>query len=417
MKAGQLIVACDFGTTEFRALVTETTERGTLRVLGCGRVPAVGYQDGDFVDLRTGSRYIARTIRAVEAAADVDISAFYYNIAGSHLRAVKATAQMQVGPGPRAIRNEDVAAVLEKARSLVIPFDNYILAVNPVSYAVDRVRGIVDPAGRLGSQLEVEALLITGSHSVVRNVEHAIGHAGYEVAGRAVDVLASAALLTPEERQDGVLLVDVGGHVTHWALFRNDRLVGLGQVPWAGHHLTADLAHGLRRSLEEAEEIKRDRGVVLRGLHAEIDPVTLFGEAEPEETPGLVAAILEPRMEEIFSLVKRDLPDDRDLPRLGAGIVLTGGGSRCEGTARLCEEVFGLPVRRRHVPPGLEGEDILEPGQWATAAGLSLWAAGQQEPSPRPLEDVALRAPRLWQRVRGWFGGSEREHENVAVAE
>ena len=418
MSTPQLVVACDFGTTSFRALICEVTGDGSLRVLGAGQVPAVGFQDGDFVDLGSGSRCIAKAVRTVEAAADVDISAFYYNISGSHLRSVWARGQVLIGPGPRAIKESDLESALAKARSLVIPFDNWILAVNPVEYAVDRVRGIVNPLGRIGSQLEVEAHLITGSRSVVRNIEHAINTAGYEVAGRAVDVLAAAtALLTPAEQDDGVLLIDVGGRLTNWALFRDDRIVGNGLVPCGGAHLTGDLSHGLRTSQEEAEQIKRMRGVVLRSLVGEASPDVLFDEGSPAETPGLVAAILEPRLEEIFSLVKEGVGDARQIGALGHGIVLTGGGSRCEGSGRLCEEVFGAPVKRRYLPDRLIGAEKLGEGHWATAVGLGIWAAGAPLPESATAGDGRSPTGPFWRKVRHWVGRSRGREEGPGLQE
>ncbi|MFH1842885.1 MAG: cell division protein FtsA [bacterium] len=413
MNTGQLIVACDFGTTVFRALVTETTLEGGLRVLGCGEIPTIGFQDGDFIDMRTGSRGIARVMRLVEAAADVDVSAFYYNIAGSHLRSVWARGQVQVGPGPRAIERDDLEAVLAKARSLAVPFDNWILAVNPVEYSVDRIRGIVDPQGRIGSQLEVEAHLITGSRSVVHNIEQAINMAGYEVAGRAVDVLSAAtALLSPAEQEEGVLLIDVGGRATNWALLRNDRIVGNGMVPWGGCHLTSDLAHGLRVSLDRAARIKRERGLALRSLSQESSLEALFEEERPEETPSLVAAILEPRLEEIFSLVKQALGDSHKLASLSAGVVLTGGGVRCEGSAALCEEVFGLPVQKRYLPVEFADVEALADGQWATAVGLSIWAAGKPLLEPEQTNTTEMPGLPFWHRIRGWLDRSQRVGTN-----
>lgn len=411
MGNGQLMVACDFGTSNFRTLVSTVGLDGRVSVLGASCVAAAGFRDGDFVDLQAGSHVIARVVGAAEAEADVDIAAFYYNIAGSHLRSLWARGQIQLGPVPRAITAVDMAAALNRARSLEIPFDQCILAANPVDWAVDRVRGIVDPRGRLGSQLEVEAHLVTASGTVVRNVEHAIKTAGYEVAGRAVDSLATAeALLQPQEREEGVLLVDVGGRATQWALFRGGRLAGNGAVPWGGAHLTADLAHGLRIGLQEAEQVKRQCGVVLRSLVDEADPLALFEEERPAPSPGLLAAILEPRLEEIFALVKNDLRDPRLLSGLGRGVVLTGGGSRCRGAAALCEEVFGLPAACRYLPPGMAGDERLGDGQWATALGLTLWAMRGEAP-PRAASASAgggeTSAP-LWHRMREKLGRTPR---------
>jgi cell division protein FtsA len=403
MSQGRLLVACDFGTTEFRALVTELTAAGGLELVAWGREEAAGFQDGDFVDLHDGARRIQSLLRAVENAADIDITGFTYNIAGSHLRSVLATGQIRIGPAPRPIRQADIDAALAKARSLVIPFDQQIVAANPMAYRVDRVGGIVDPRGRIGSQLEVEVHLITGSRSVIRNIETAIDTAGYSGAGGAVDVLATAsALLVEREKLEGALLVDVGGTATQWAIIRSGQIVDNGMIPWGGVHLTADLAHGLRVSLHEAERIKRQQGVVLRSLEPEIETEVLFGEECPRVSGSIVAAILEPRLEEIFSHVKQELGDAKRLPPFGAGMILTGEGARCRGSVQLAEEVFDLPVQCRHQSPVLGSAERLPPGQWATAAGLSLWAAdvcGAAQPAPTPNRSDGRR---FLQRIRSW---------------
>ena len=389
MSQGRLIVACDFGTTTFRALVTEVFPNGDLEIIGHAVREAEGFHDGDFVDLAAGSRCIAKTILDLEKDSDIFVTGFTYNISGSHLRSVRATASVPIGPGPRPIRPADVEEVRNRARGMAIPFDHKILTVTPVEYAVDRVKGIVDPLNRVGSQLEMQAHLITGSRSVLHNIEDAIDKASYKPLGEEVDVLATAeALLKPEDRDKGVMVIDIGGLVTNWAVYRKGTIVANGMVPLGGRHLTNDLAHGLRIPQEVAEDVKCQRGVVLRSLVEEVAIDVLFDQDKPEETPGLVAAILEPRMEEIFTFVKKDFGDLRELANLGAGIVLTGGGSRCRGTRQLCEEVFDLPVARRHLPVRLRGADRLPSGQWATVLGLSLWAAGdfhegdEGEPGP-----------------------------------
>jgi cell division protein FtsA len=376
MSQGRLIVALDLGTTEFRALVTETTDSGELEIIGCAQEKAEGFLDGDFVDLAAGAQCIRRCIQKLEAVTEIYVSGFTYNITGSHLRSVRATAQIPITSGPRPIRESDLEEVRQRARSMAIPFDQKILTVTPVEYSVDRVRGITAPTGRVGSQLEIQAHLITGSRSVLNNIENAIETAKYKPLGEEVDVLAaSRALLTQEERDQGVMLVDIGGTATSWAVFRRGAILTNGIVPFGGNNLTTDLSHGLRVPLDEAEKVKRSRGVALRSLVEEVSLGVLFEEERPEETPGLVAAILEPRLEEILTMVKDDFGDLNALAGLGAGVVLTGGGSRCQGTAQLCEEIFDLPVQDRYHCPQLLGSEELPDGQWATVAGLSLWTA------------------------------------------
>lgn len=392
MSDPSLIVACDLGTTSFRAVVVELGESGRPRVVAGATHAAGGFQDGDFVDVKAGSMAMARLLRALQDDANIDVRGFTFNVSGSHLRSVMATGQISLGQGGREITEQDVGEVIAMARSLRIPFDQRILTVNPVEFSVDRVGGVLEPRGRVGSRLEVRAHLITGSSSVIGNIENAIEKAGFEPVGHAVDVLAAATcLLSDAERDRGVLLIDVGGTVTHWTALADGVVLGVGSVPWGGEHLTADLASGLRIDVAPAEAVKRDRGVVLRSLVDEVDVNVLFEEENPVETPGLVAAILEPRLEEIFSLVKDALGPGLPLSRLKAGIVLTGGGSRCRGSRELCEEVFGLAVRARYLPEGLDDAQRLPAGQWASALGLALWTAGQgpaevaeSEPAPRP---------------------------------
>ena len=417
MSQGRLLVACDFGTTMFRALATEIGPGGQLEVIGCAQEKADGFQDGDFVNLGTGSRCIARTMRALEAACDIYVSGFTYSICGSHLRSVRATAQVPVGPGPRPIRPSDVEEARNRARSMAIPFDHKILTVTPVEFAVDRVRGVVDPVGRVGSQLEMQAHLITGSRSVLHNIENAIETAKYRPLAEEVDVLAAGeALVTAAERDEGAMLVDVGGHATNWAVYRKGVVVANGSVPLGGHHLSNDLAHGLRIPVEEAEQVKRLRGVVLRSLVEQVPIETLFEAEQPAETPGIIAAILEPRFEEILAFVKKDFGDRRELARLAGGMILTGGGARCRGSAQLCEEVFDLPCESRWLPPGLRGADRLPKGQWATVVGLSMCVARDTVDEAQPA-DSRGGGPGLLGRLRGLLKREPQEPQEAQEQE
>ncbi len=412
MSQERLIVACDFGTTSFRGLVTEVNDAGEYYIVAHATGPAHGFQDGDFTDLGTGSRCIAETIKALEEASETFITGFTYNISGSHLHSLRSTAQVPIGPGPRPIREADLEEARLRARSLAMPFDQKILSVTPVEYVVDRVRGVVDPLGRVGSLLEMHAHLVTGSRSVLANMENAVDNAGYKALGEDVDILAAArALLTAEDLAKGVMLIDVGGDHTNWVVYAGGAIQANGSVPYGGSHLTRDLAHGLRMDEEDAERIKRENGVVLRSLVDHVPVRVLFEEERPEVTPGLVAAILEPRMEEILTLVKEGYGDLGRLAKLQAGIVLTGGGSRCRGTRRLCEEVFDLPARRSYLPPDLPGAEDLPDGQWATAIGLTMWAAADTVAGSRP--DARAAGGGVLGRLKGLF----RSRRKVAALE
>lgn len=403
MDHQQLIVTCDLGTTAFRLLVCAPDGQGRLTVLGSSHFEAAGFRDGDFVDIAAGSRALGELIADAEASANVDISGFSYSISGSHLRSLRARSLHQIDPSRRTVSQADVDAVLEKASSIAVPFDHAILANNPVEFTVDGIGGIENPLERQGRTLEVDAYLVTGSGSVQNNLERAIEKAGCKGVAWQIDVLAAAeALLTEEETREGVLFLDIGGAVTQWAVYRFGRIAGSGQVPWGGIHMTQDLSHGLRIGLREAEDIKRKRGIVLRSLTGETDTAVLFEEDNPTESPALVAAILEPRLEEIISLVREDMGDSFRPAEMGAGVVITGGGSRCRGTAALIEEVLDLPVEQRLEPLGLVNAKVLPEGQWATAAGLAFSL----------LEDTGAEPAAGGGGVIDWLGGLfSRKHK------
>ncbi len=414
MSNGMLIVACDFGTTTFRALVTEVFPNGEMEIIGCASRPAAGFRDGDFVDMVSGSKCIADTMKDLEEDSSIYVSGFTYNISGSHLRSVMATAQVTIGPGPRPIQDSDVEAARTQARGMTIPFDHKILTVNPVEFAVDRVKNIVDPLGRVGSQLEMKAHLITGSRSVLDNIENAITGGGCQPLGEEVDILAvGMALLKRKDKEAGVFLIDIGGYTTNWAVYRKGTVIATGMVPLGGHHMTLDLAHGLRISVQEAEEVKVDRGVVLKSLVGEVSIESLFNEENPQETPGMVAAILEPRLEEILTMVKADFGDYQELSSLGAGLVITGGGSRCKGTRRHCEEIFDLQGVKSYLPARLRGAEKLADDQWATVVGLSLWA-GKDALLAEANGEKRL-GEGFWEKVTGIFKRKKSSHEELAA--
>jgi cell division protein FtsA len=392
MAQSKLIVATDLGSTTFKTLVVSIQSDGSMTVVGKGEVLASGFKDGDFVDLDAGYNAVRRMIKQAEKTADVDISGIYYTITGSHLRYLYARSQHQIFNGPRSINQEDIDAVLDKARTMSIPYDHSILSVNPVEYSVDGVSGILNPIGRIGSHLEVEAFLITGSRSVTGNIEQTVNMAKLDAAGWCIDALAAAtALLTPDEKDNGIILLDIGGNESNWVMFKNGGMAGCGRIPWGGVHLTADLAHGLRCSESEAEAIKIKEGLVLRSLAEGVDTDSLFEENEIEVTPGLIAAILEPRLEEIFQLMKNDMGQAGQLSHVKSGIVLTGGGSRCNGSASLCEEIFSVPTAVRYLPDNLLDDPNLAEGQWASVLGLAAWGyAGEVGNISESIEDEVI---------------------------
>jgi len=379
MAEDRIYAGLDIGTTKITAIVAEPEEDGEgIRIVGVGTAPSDGLKRGVVVNLEKTTRSIQYAVQEAERMSGRTIRSVYAGIAGDHIRGINSRGVIAVSRKDAEIRPHDLERVIEAAKAVAIPTDREILHVLPQEFIVDDQDGIRDPVGMSGVRLEAEVHIITGAASACRNVIRAAERAGLEVEELVLEPLASAnAVLTQDERDLGVALFDIGGGTTDVAIFyegsvRHTAVIGLG-----GANVTNDLAIGLRTPVERAEQLKLQSGCALTSMVRPEEVVqvpSVGGRSDREVSRHMLAMMIEPRIEEIFELGKKEIRKNHIADLLGAGVVLTGGASSLEGMPELAEQVFDLPVRRG-VPMGISGltEAVCDP-RFATGVGLAIHA-------------------------------------------
>ena len=384
-KRDHIVVGLDIGTTKICAIVAEVTEDGTVNVVGVGSSPSRGLRKGVVVNIESTVESIKKAVEEAELMAAVQINSVYTGIAGSHIAGENSRGVVALKK--QEVTRLDVQRAVDTARSVaVLPSDRRILHVLPREFMVDDQDGIREPLGMSGSRLEVDVHIITGAVTSAQNIIKSVNRAGLDVVDMVLQPLASSeAVLTPEERELGVAMVDLGGGTTDLALFAEGSIRHTAVLPIGGQHLTTDLAIGLRTPQGEAERLKIRKGVALVELAKDDEMVEVPGVGDrPARTLSrkLVAEIIEPRVEEVFDLVRREIMRTGYEGILAAGVVITGGTSMLEGMLEAAERVLDLPVRRG-VPNGVGGlRDIVSNPMYATGVGLILLArhhAGELE--------------------------------------
>ena len=355
-ERGAIIAGLDLGTTKVCAVIAEQVAERPLRIIGMGQHLSEGIQRGAIVDAEKTVHAIGEAMRQAELMAGVEIDSVYAGISGEYIASLNSTGMVPVGGEGGWIGTEDRARVLAAAGVVKVPFDREVLHVLPQEFAVNGQRGILDPVGMYGVRLEASVHVVTSSVAAVRNICHSILRAGVEVRGVVLGPLASSyAVLSEDEQQMGVCLLDIGGGTTDVVVFVRKGLRHSGIIGLGGLNVTNDIGIGLGTTRGEAERVKC--------------------EAAPNET---VAHIVEARMEEILALARRQVWAALPGVKLGAGIVLTGGGAQVAGAVALAERVFGMPVRLS-VPVGFEAAAELARPPYATVLGLLLYGVEQQQ--------------------------------------
>ncbi|HEY3156993.1 MAG TPA: cell division protein FtsA [Candidatus Eisenbacteria bacterium] len=379
MAEAKVYAGLDIGTTKITAIVAEPEEDGEgIRVIGVGTAPSDGLKRGVVVNLEKTTRSIQYAVQEAERMSGRTIRGVFAGIAGDHIRGINSRGVIAVSRKDAEIRPHDLERVIEAAKAVAIPADREILHVLPQEFIVDDQDGIRDPVGMSGVRLEAEVHIITGAASACRNVIRAAERAGLEVEELVLEPLASAdAVLTQDERDLGVALLDIGGGTTDVAIFyegsvRHTAVIGLG-----GSNVTNDLAIGLRTPVERAEQLKLQSGCALTSMVRPQEVVqvpSVGGRSDREVSRHMLAMMIEPRIEEIFELSKKEIRTNHIADLLGAGVVLTGGASSLMGMPELAEQVFDLPVRRGF-PMGITGltEAVCDP-RFATGVGLAIHA-------------------------------------------
>ena len=398
-----LVVALDIGTSKVACLVAELGPDGALEILGMGSHESKGLKKGVVVNIEATVAAIQRALEEAELMADCKISSAYVGIAGSHIRSFNSTGMVAVKD--REVGALDVDRALETARAVNIPTDQQILHVLRQEFIIDGQEDVREPIGMSGVRLEVKVHIVTGAVSAAQNIIKCVRRCGIEVKDLILQPLASSrAALSEDEKDLGVCLLDIGGGTTDIAVFTHGAIRHTAVVPIAGDQITNDIAMALRTPTGDAETIKVRHGVALRQL---ADPNQML------EVPGIgergsrslsrqtLAEVIEPRVEELYSLVQQVLRESGFEELLSSGVVLTGGSAVMRGMVELGEEIFHMPVRIG-VPRYAGGlADVVRAPRYATAVGLLLEGAAQLHHGKLSRQSGSMRA--VLGRMREWF--------------
>lgn len=381
-KGGEILVGLDIGTTKICAIVGELTDEG-IDIIGIGTHPSRGLRKGVVVNIETTVQSIQRAIDEAEAMAGTEITHVYTGIAGGHIKSFGGRGVVALKD--REVREADIARVIEQAKTVNIPLDREVIHVLPQEFIVDDQPGIREPLGITGARLEAKVHIVTGAVASAQNIIKCANRAGLNVADIVLQPLASSeAVLTDEEKELGVCLVDIGGGTTDIAIFQNGSIVHTAVIALGGNNLTNDIAVGLRTPMEHAERIKQKFGCALSSMidRQETIEVPSVGGREPRVMGRqILCEILEPRVEEIFQLVHHEVERNGFSELLNSGVVITGGSTLLPGMTELAEEIMAVPVRRA-VPRGIGGlVDVVKSPVYATGVGLVVYGARHQDRS------------------------------------
>jgi cell division protein FtsA len=372
------LVGLDVGTSKITAIVGEMMEDGGLDVIGIGTAESRGIKRGLVVNLEAAVDSIKRAAEEAELTAGIEIDSVHLALSGAHVKGFNSRGVVAVAGKNREITREDVRRAVDAAKAVALPSGREILHVLPQDFVVDEQDGIGAPAGMTGSRLEVNVHIITGNASSTQNVVACVNRAGMEVVEPVLEQLAAAeAVLTSDERELGVALVDIGGGTTDFAIFERGSLWHTGVISVGGDHFTNDIAVGLRTPVPDAERVKRRCGCALSAMvgEEEVMEVASVGGRKPRiMARRILSEILQPRAEEIFHLLWDEIRRAGYEKSLHSGIVLTGGGAMLDGMAEIAEQIFDLPIRRGS-PAGVGGlTDHINSPAFATAVGLVMYA-------------------------------------------
>jgi cell division protein FtsA len=403
-KGENLIVGLDIGTTKICAIVGTLTEGG-LDIVGIGTSPSRGMRKGVVINIESTVTAIRKARQEAELMAGCEINTVFAGIAGGHINGINSQGVISIKS--REVTAEDVRRVIDAAKAIAIPMDREVIHILPQEFIVDDQDGIKEPLGMNGVRLEVRVHIVTGAVASAQNIIKSCNKSGVAVGDIVLEQLASAeAVLTPDEKELGVALVDIGGGTTDIAVFVDGAIKHTSVLSLGGNHLTNDIAVGLRTPAQEAERIKQKWGCCLTSMVGKDETIEVpsVGGREPRVlSRQLLAEILEPRVEEIFTLVNRELIKSGFENRISSGLVLTGGSAILPGMPELGEQIFNLPVRRG-LPQGIGGlADVVNSPIYATGVGLVKYGSRNVQSRNFAIgqENVFDRVVR---RMKEWFG-------------
>lgn len=372
-----VLAGLDIGTTKVCAVIGRMNEYSSVDILGVGVSPSRGLRKGVVVNIESTVQSVAAAIEKAELMAGIEVKSVFAGIAGGHIEGKNSKGVVAVSSRSGEITAVEVARVIDAAKAIALPMEREVIHVLPHEFIVDSQEGIKDPVGMNGVRLEAEVHIVTGAVASAQNIVKSVNRAGYVVDDIVLEPLASAlATLKDDEKELGVVLVDIGGGTTDVLVYQSGSIRHTNVISMGGNHVTNDISIGLRTPVHSAEDIKRKWGIALSELAGpdEMVEIPSVGGRKPTIMPRQVLAeIIEPRMEEIFFLVKEDLERSDLGDTLSGGVVLTGGASLLEGTEKLAGRVFEMPVRMG-IPSGIGGlaEEVSSP-EYSTGVGLVLY--------------------------------------------
>jgi cell division protein FtsA len=401
-----VVVGLDVGTSKVVALVGELTADGAIEIIGLGSQPSRGLKKGVVVNIESTVQSIQRAIEEAELMAGCEINAVYAGIAGSHIRSLNSHGVVAIRD--REVTHADVEHVIEAAKAVAIPADQRILHVLPQEFIIDGQEGIRDPIGMSGVRLEAKVHIVTGADSAAQNIIKCVQRCGLVVEDIVLEQLASSfAVLTDDEKELGVCIVDVGGGTTDIAVFSGGAIRHTAVIPIAGDQVTNDIAVSMRTPTQYAEDIKVRFACALSQLanpDESIEVPSVGDRPARRLARQTLAEVVEPRYEELFNLIREELRRSGFEEVIAAGIVLTGGSARMEGAIELAEEIFHVPVRLG-VPGQVRGlADAVQNPIYSTAVGLLLYARENAAPAARGALLGGGMGGAL-NRMKSWFQG------------
>ena len=401
-KEDAIIVGLDVGTTKVCAIVGEIGDDGQIDIIGIGAHPSRGIKKGMVVNIESTVDAIRHAVEEAERMAGAKIDSVYTGIAGGHIKGFSSRGVIAIKN--REVSRPDMARALETAGAVAVPADRRVLHMIPKEYIVDAQDGIRDPLGMSGVRLEADVHIITGAASAIENIEKSIRRAGLSMIDMVLQPLASSeAVLTPEERDLGVAMIDIGGGTTDLAFFIDGSIHHTAVLAVGGSHFTNDIAIGLRTPPADAEKIKIKYGGAQASQIRDgemIDVPSVGGRPSRLMSRQTLAEVIQPRAEEIFTLIRQEIEQCGLADRLASGVVITGGTSALAGMIEVAEQTLGYPIRRG-VPSGVGGLiDVVSGPMYATGVGLVLYAARRRDPLP---SQSGSMLGRMKERMSGWM--------------
>ena len=399
-----LLVALDIGTSKIAVLIGELSNDGCIEVVGFGFSPSTGLKRGVVVNIESTVQSIQRALQEAELMAGCEIHSAYTGIAGSHIRSLNSHGIVAIRD--REVRHVDIERVIDAAKAVAIPADQKILHILPQEYVIDNQDGVREPIGMCGVRLEAKVHIVTGALSAAQNIIKCVRRCGLDVADVVLEQLASShAVLSEDEKELGVCMVDIGGGTTDIAIFTDGSIRHTAVIPIAGDHVTNDVAVALRTPTKYAEEIKIQHASVLPQQIPEDETIEVMNVAK-RSTRNIpkrsLAHVVSARYQELFELVLAELRRSGFEHLVASGIVLTGGASKVDGACEVAEGVFQMPVRLG-MPQNVKGlVDVQKNPSYATGVGLLLYGLKQQSGGGRKRSSL-INARGLWSRMRSWF--------------